>query len=57
MHLRCTRETLSPQAIKKVKAILLSDTTIQRRIVDMTTDIENQVVKEIKEIEIFCDAT
>jgi hypothetical protein len=47
------REILGPQAAQKLEAILLSDNTIQRRIVDMATDIEEQVVEGIKKSRCF----
>ncbi|XP_044300501.1 transcription intermediary factor 1-beta isoform X6 [Varanus komodoensis] len=51
--LNVTREILGPQAAEKLEAIPLSDNTIQRRIVDMASDIEEQIVEGIKKSKFF----
>ncbi|XP_044285324.1 zinc finger MYM-type protein 6-like [Varanus komodoensis] len=48
-----TREILGPQAAEKLEAITLSDNTIQRRVVDMASDIEEQIVEGIKKSKFF----
>lgn len=48
----CTKEIvrimLGEQHAKKLDTLPLSDNTVQRRIADMSTDIKDQVVSEIK---------
>lgn len=47
------QEILGLQAIKKLEAISLSNNTIMRKIPDMATDVEVQVIKGIKKSKCF----
>ena len=51
--LAMVRNVLSKESERKIKAIPLSDDTVQRRIDLMANDIKEQVVTEIKDTSLF----
>lgn len=46
--LKACEQILGMQAVQKLKVIPMSDNTIKRRIEDMAEDIENQIIKMVK---------
>ena len=55
--LPCTKDTvrlkIGANAVKKLSSLSISDNTVQRRIQEMSEDIKNQVVEQIKQSPIF----
>ena len=46
--LAATAEILSPEAANKLQVIPISNDTVQRRIMDMAVDVEEQVTEQVK---------
>ena len=55
--LPCTNDTvclmIGADAVKTLNSLSISDNTVQRRIQEMSEDIKNQVVEQIKQSPIF----
>nr|KAF6269420.1 hypothetical protein mMyoMyo1_011245 [Myotis myotis] len=51
--LQACEEVLGKQAVQKLKAIPISANTVKRRIEDMAEDIENQVIKMVKNLPFY----
>ena len=51
--LAATAEILGPEAANKLQAISISNDTVQRRIMDMAVDVEEQVTEQVKKSKYF----
>ena len=51
--LAATAEILGPEAANKLQAIPISNDTVQRRIIDMAVDVEEQLIEQVKKLRYF----
>ena len=51
--LAATAEVLGPEAANKLQAIPISNDTVQRRIMDMAVDVEEQLIEQVKKSKYF----
>ena len=51
--LAATAEVLCPEAANKLQAIPISNDTVQRRIMDMAVDVEEQLIEQVKKSKYF----
>ena len=51
--LAATAKVLGPEVANKLQAIPISNNTVQRRIMDMEVDVEEQLIEQVKKSKYF----